>query len=324
MTKIAVLDDYQGVALSMTDWSILPKDAEVEVFREHVLGEDERAKRFAPFDVICCMRERTPFPRSILERLPNLKLLVTTGARNASFDMAAAKERGIIVCGTGGLPGPGPARNSTTAELTWGLILAVTRFIAFEDHAVRSGKWQTTIGPSIAGKTLGCLGLGTIGAQVAAIGRAFQMDVIAWSQNLTEERATAAGARLVSKDELFSEADIVTVHLVLSDRSRGLVGKRELGLMKPTSYLINTSRGPIVDQDALIETLKEHRIAGAGLDVYDQEPLPADHPIRRLENTVLTPHIGYVTTDSYQAFYRGVVEDVAAFLQGKPIRVIGG
>jgi phosphoglycerate dehydrogenase-like enzyme len=324
MTKIAVLDDYQGVALGMADWSRLPKDADVQVFREHILGEDARAERLQPFEVICCMRERTPFPRTLLQRLPKLKLLVTAGARNASFDMAAAKELGVTVCGTGGLPGPGPARNSTTAELTWGLILAVTRSIAFEDQAVRAGKWQTTIGTSVSGKTLGCLGLGTIGSQVATIGKAFQMDVIAWSQNLTAERCAQVGARLVSKHDLFSQADIVTIHLVLSDRTRGLAGKHELGLMKPSAYLVNTSRGPIVDQDALIAILKGRKIAGAGLDVFDQEPLPVDHPIRSLPNTVLTPHLGYVTTDSYQSFYGDMVDDIVAFLKGKPVRVIGG
>jgi phosphoglycerate dehydrogenase-like enzyme len=261
------------------------------------------------------MRERTPFPRRLLERLPNLKLLVTTGARNASIDVAAAGERGVTVCGTTGLGSP-------TAELTWGLILGLVRNIPFDDRTIREGGWQTTIGPNLEGKLLGVIGLGNLGSRVAAVGKALGMEVIAWSQNLTAERAAGQGARLVSKEELLSTADVVTIHLVLSDRTRGLIGTNDIGLMKPSSYLVNTSRGPIVDEAALIEALRNRRIAGAALDVYDEEPLPADHPLRSLPNTVLTPHIGYVTTDNYRAFYGGAVEDVAAFLAGSPLRVI--
>lgn len=315
MVRVAVLDDYQGVALSSADWGRLPPDTVIEVLREHLPDEDTRAKRLRDFEVIVAMRERTPFPRSLLSRLPKLKLLVTTGARNASIDVAAAREHGVTVCGTGGLRTP-------TAELTWGLILGLVRNIPADDRTIRAGGWQTTIGPSLEGKMLGVIGLGNLGSQVAAVGRALQMEVVAWSQNLTAERAVQQGARLVARDELLSTADVVTIHLVLSDRTRGLIGARELGLMKPTAYLVNTSRGPIVDEAALVAALRERRIAGAALDVYDQEPLPADHPLRTLDNTVLTPHIGYVTTDSYRVFYGEAVEDVAAFLAGQPLRVI--
>jgi phosphoglycerate dehydrogenase-like enzyme len=263
------------------------------------------------------MRERTPFPRSLLERLPNLKLLVTTGMRNASFDMRAAKDRGVIVCGTGGLPTP-------TAELTWGLIIGCVRHIAQEDRATRAGHWQTTIGPTLHGATLGCLGLGNLGSQVARVGLAFGMNVIAWSQNLTAERAQQVGAKLVSKDELLAQSDVVSIHLVLSDRTRGLVGARELALMKPTAFLVNTSRGPIVDEAALIEALRQHRIAGAGLDVFDQEPLPPGHPFLQLDNTLITPHLGYVTLETLDRFYGEAVEDILAWLQGAPVRVIEG
>jgi phosphoglycerate dehydrogenase-like enzyme len=315
MIKVAALDDYQGIATSKGDWSKLPPDTQVEAFKDHLSDEDALVQRLEPFDVIIAMRERTPFPRSVVQRLPNLKLLVTTGARNASFDMAALKERNITVCGTRGVPTP-------TAELTWGLIIGLLRHIAEEDRDVRAGGWQSTIGPTLAGATLGCLGLGNLGSQVAKVGKAFGMDVIAWSQNLTEERASAVGARLVSNEELFSQADIVTVHLVLSDRTRGLVGAHELGLMKPSAYLVNTSRGPIVDEGALVSALTEHRIAGAALDVFEVEPLPADHPFRSLDNTLITPHIGYVTIEGYQFFYGDAVDDIVAWLQGAPVRVV--
>ena len=315
MVRVAVLDDYQGIALSMTEWSRLPDGSQVEAFRDHLFDESAIAERLKDFDVVIGMRERTPFPRSLIERLPNLKLLITTGARNASFDVTAAKEWGIVVCGTGG---GGPS----TAELTWGLILALVRQIPREDAAIREGGWQLTIGPTLAGKTLGVIGLGNLGSQVATIGRAFKMDVIAWSTNLTRERAEQFGVTLVTREELLSQADIVTIHLVLGDRSRGLIGAKELALMKPTSYLINTSRGPIVDEKALIEALEAKRIAGAGLDVYDVEPLPADHPLRRLSNTVVTPHIGYVTSDGYKVMYEHAVEDILAFLAGSPVRTL--
>jgi phosphoglycerate dehydrogenase-like enzyme len=315
MPRIAVLDDYQNVALQTADWKKLPSDCEVTVFRDHVDGLDALAARLAPFEVIVAMRERTPFPRELLERLPNLRLLVTTGMRNASIDVEAAAERNVVVCGTPGLPYP-------TAELAWGLILSLFRRIPQEDRAMREGRWQTTLGLGLNGKVLGVLGLGTLGSRVARIARAFEMDVLAWSQNLTKERAAEVGATLVPKDELLARADVVSIHLVLSERTRGLVGRRELGLMKRTAFLVNTSRGPIVDEAALVEALESGRIAGAGIDVYDKEPLPVEHPLRRAPNTVLTPHLGYVTEETYRVFYGGAVEDIAAWLAGVPIRVL--
>jgi phosphoglycerate dehydrogenase-like enzyme len=315
MARIAVLDDYQGIALSIGGWDRLPPDAHVEAFRDHLSDEDALVRRLEPFDIVVAMRERTPFPRGLVQRLPNLRLLVTTGMRNASFDMEALHERGVRVCGTGGLPSP-------TAELTWGLIIGLVRHIAEEDRSTRAGHWQTTIGPTLAGATLGCLGLGNLGSRVAKVGLAFGMDVVAWSQNLTEERAAEVGVRLVSRQELFSQSDIVTVHLVLSSRTRGLVGREEISLMKPTAYLVNTSRGPIVDEAALVDALTHHRIAGAALDVFDQEPLPAEHPFLKLTNTLITPHLGYVTLETYQRFYGDAVEDIVAYLNGSPVRVV--
>lgn len=316
MVRIAVLDDYQGIALSRGGWERLPADSQIEAFRDHLADETALARRLEPFDVVVAMRERTAFPRSLLELLPNLRLLVTTGMRNASFDMQAAKERGVLVCGTGGQPTP-------TAELTWGLIIGCVRHIAEEDRATRAGRWQTTIGPTLHGATLGCLGLGNLGSQVAKIGLAFGMNVIAWSQNLTPERAEQVGAKLVSKDELFAQSDVVSVHLVLSDRTRGLVGARELALMKPAAFLINTSRGPIVEEAALIEALRQRRIAGAGLDVFDEEPLPPEHSFLQMDNTLITPHLGYVTLETYDRFYGEAVDDILAWLGGSPVRVVG-
>jgi phosphoglycerate dehydrogenase-like enzyme len=315
MARIAVLDDYQGVALSIGGWERLPPDSEIQAFRDHVSDEDALVERLLPFDIIVAMRERTPFRRSLLSRLPNLRLLVTTGMRNAAFDMPATKELGITVCGTSGQPTP-------TAELTWGLIIGCVRHIAEEDKATRAGHWQTTLGPTLHGKTLACLGLGNLGSQVAKVGLAFGMNVIAWSQNLTQERAEAVGAKLVSKQELFAQADVLSVHLVLSDRTRGIVSAPDLALMKPTAFLINTSRGPIVDDAALIAALRERRIAGAGLDVFDPEPLPLNHPYLQLNNTLITPHLGYVTQETYEVFYGGAVEDILGFLSGSPVRVI--
>jgi phosphoglycerate dehydrogenase-like enzyme len=314
VTRVAILDDYQDVARRLADWQSLP--AEVVVFRDHLSDESEVAARLADFDVVVAMRERTPFPRSLFERLPRLRLLVTTGMRNASIDLRAAADRGVVVSGTAGLPSP-------TAELTWALILALVRHVPREDRATREGRWQETLGTTLKGRTLGVLGLGQLGSRVARVGKAFEMDVIAWSQNLTAERAAAVGATLAgSRDELLAQADVVTIHLVLSDRTRGLVGARELGLMRPTAYLVNTSRGPIVDEGALIATLRAGKIAGAGLDVYDEEPLPADHPLRRLANTVITPHLGYVTEETYQIFYSQALEDIRAGLAGAPVRVL--
>jgi phosphoglycerate dehydrogenase-like enzyme len=313
--RIAVLDDYQSVASTFCDWSSLPDPVEVVEFHDHVDDEDALVARLQPFDVLVAMRERTRLPRTVLERLPNLKLIVTTGMWNKSIDVDAAQERGITVCGTGT-----PA--TATAELTWGLILAVLRHIPDEHAAVRVGGWQHTIGGDLAGARLGVVGLGRLGSQVAKVGQAFGMDVVAWSQNLTDERAAEHGVRRVEREELFRTSDVVTVHLLWSRRTRGLIGADDFTLMKPTAVFINTSRGPIVQEQALIDALRNGTIAGAGLDVYDQEPLPADHPIRTLPRTVLTPHLGYVTRGTYEVFYVEAVEDVAAWMSGEPIRTI--
>ncbi len=313
--RVALLDDYQQVALEMADWRSLGPDAEVIAFRDHWTGLETISDKLAGFAIVVAMRERTPFPRALLERLPELRLLVTTGMRNASIDLVAATDLRIIVCGT---RGGGPA----TAELAWGLILALARKIPFESTAMRSGVWQTTLGTEMQGKTLGLLGLGNLGSHMARIGAAFGMTVIAWSQNLTAERAASFGATSVTKDELFARSDVLSIHLQLSDRTRKLIGERELGLMKPSAYLINTSRGPIVEEAALLSALRSHQIAGAGLDVFDEEPLPADHPLRRLDNVILTPHLGYVTRETYRVFYADAVEDIRAYLAGQPLRVL--
>jgi phosphoglycerate dehydrogenase-like enzyme len=315
MARVAILDDYQNVARRMADWASLPAGTEVVVFADHVSETDAVAKRLADFDAVIAMRERTPFPRALLERLPKLKLLVTTGMRNASIDVAAAIERGVTVCGTAGLPYP-------TAELTWGLILGLFRRIPTEDRATREGRWQVSCGLGLNGKTLGVIGLGGLGSRVAKIGRAFEMDVIAWSQNLTAARCAEIGATLVTKDELLARSDVVSVHLVLGDRTRRLLGARELARMKPTAYLVNTSRGPIVDEAALVDAVRKGTIAGAGLDVYDEEPLPLDHLLRNLPNTVITPHLGYVTEEGYRIFYGHALEDVKGWLAGQPVRVL--
>lgn len=316
MAAIAVLDDYQNVALAMADWSRLQQAHELTVFNRHLGSEAAVAAALAGFDVIAIMRERTPFPGSLIGKLPRLKLLVTTGHANASIDTAACKARGITVCGAGG-------SGQATAELAFGLLLALARSIHSEAQAMRAGTpWQTTIGIDIKGKTLGLIGLGRLGSHMAHFGNAFGMKVVAWSQNLTAEAARAAGAELVGKDDLLRGSDVVSIHTRLSERTRGLIGARELGLMKPTAYLINTSRGPIVDEPALLAALREQRIAGAGLDTFDVEPLPVDHPLRREPRALLTPHLGYVTAETYRSFYAGTVSAIEAWLAGKPIHVI--
>jgi len=313
MIRVAILDDYQGVALTLADWQSLHPQAQMQAFADHVDGIEAVARRLHTFEAVVAMRERTPFPRALFERLPNLRLLVTAGLRNAAIDLAAASDHKVQVCGTEMLPYP-------TAELAWGLILALARHIPREDRAAREGRWQTTLGVGLKGKTLGLLGLGRLGGQVAHIGRAFGMETIAWSQNLTTERAAEGGATLVSKAELFARADVLSIHLVLSPRSRGLVGAADLARMKPTALLVNTSRGPIVDEGALLAALSERRIAGAGLDVFEPEPLPRNHPLLALDNVVITPHLGYVTEEGYRLAYGQAVEDIAAFVQGKALR----
>ncbi|MGD0471937.1 MAG: D-2-hydroxyacid dehydrogenase family protein [Candidatus Velthaea sp.] len=308
--KIAVLDDYQGVALQLADWSPLDGRADVFVFRDHLSDSDAVAARLAPFDVVCVMRERTPLTRAVIERLPRLRLIASTGAANASIDLAAARERGIAVAHTG-------YTSHGAIELTWALLLAAVRSIPAEVNSVRDGGWQVAVGGDLCGRTLGLLGLGRIGSAVARIGRAFEMDVVAWSANLTPERAAEAGARLVSKASVFRSADVVSLHLVLGERTRGIVGATELAQMKPSAWLVNTSRGPLVDELALIETLRAKRIAGAALDVFATEPLPPDHPLRTLPNVVATPHIGFVTRQTYETFYRDTVGNIIAWLDAR-------
>lgn len=313
LSRIAVLDDYQGVALTFGDWGSL--GVPVDVFRDTITDPDALAARLAPYDAIVLMRERTPFPRALIERLPKLRLLVTTAGRNNSVDTAALKERGITFCGT-------PGTTSPTSELTWGLILALLRDIPAQERALREGRWQTVLGQGLEGRTLGIIGLGKQGQRVARVARAFDMRVLAWSTNLTEETARAAEATRVSKETLLRESDVVTLHLVLSERSRNTIGAAELGLMKPSAYLVNTSRGPLVDTAALEEALRGNRIAGAALDVYDVEPVPAGASIASLPNTVLTPHLGYVTQQNYEHFYGGALEALKAWMAGQPVRVI--
>lgn len=313
--KIALLDDYQGVALACADWSELQSKAEITVFRDTITDADALVERLRDFEIIGIMRERTPFPKSLLERLPKLKLLVTTGHRNASVDVAAAKALGITVCGT-------PSSAHAAAELTWALIMAAARRLDAENHSFREGGWQLGLGRDLKGATLGIVGLGRLGGLVAGYGHAFGMKVLAWSQNLTPERAAECGAEAVVKERLFREADYVTLHLRLSDRSRGLVNAEMLGLMKPDAWIVNTARGPIVDRPALLDALRGQRIGGAALDVFDVEPLPADDELRRLGNVVATPHVGYVTRENYQVMYRTTAENIAAFLAGAPRNVI--
>jgi phosphoglycerate dehydrogenase-like enzyme len=308
--RIAVLDDYQDVALSLADWSTLDERATVTVFNDHLANSDAVVERLQPFDIVCVMRERTPMTRSIIELLPKLRLIASTGMRNASIDLKAAEERGVEVVHTG-------YGSSPTIELTWALILASARNLVAENASLRRGGWQQAVGDDLAGRTLGLLGLGNIGGAVAQIGNAFGMKVIAWSQNLTNERAAEIGATLVSKNELFQDADFVSIHLVLSDRTRGLVGAAELKLMKPAARLINTSRGPIVVEADLVAALRDKTIAGAAIDVFDQEPLPLDHPFRALPNLLATPHIGYVSRALYQRFYQDTVANIARWLEGQ-------
>lgn len=311
--RIVVLDDYLDAVTGCADWSVLP--AEVVTINRHIGAEDELVAALADADVVVATRERTRIGRSVLEKLPRLRLLVTTGMRNAVIDLDAAAERGVLVCGTRG-------NKRSTVELTWALILAVTRDIPRQQESLRAGRWQSSLGVSLEGRTLGLLGLGSIGGEMARIARAFAMDVIAWSAHLTDERAAEHGARRVEKDELLAQADVVSIHLVLSERTRELVGARELALMKPGAYLVNTSRAGIVDTDALVAALHEGTIAGAAVDVYDVEPVPPDAALVAAPRTVLTPHIGFVTAEEYRLFYGDVVEDISTWLAGAPVRTL--
>src|SRR5277367_483663 len=314
--RCAILDDYQNVVLKVADWSKVKGEVDFKVFNEHLGGPDKVMAALKGFQIVVAMRERTGFPRQVIEALPDLRLLITTGMRNASIDTEAAKERGVTVCGTGSFGSP-------TSGIAIGLMLELTRHIGYENARMHAGAtWQSTIGPDLEGMTLGVLGLGRLGAHTATIAKAFGMKVIAWSQNLTPEKCAAAGVGYVSKDDLFSQSDFITIHIVLSPRSRGLVSAKELGLMKASAFIINTSRGPIIDEAALLAALREKKIAGAGLDTFDVEPLPFDHPLRKLDNAVITPHLGYVSTQNYAKYFAGAVEDIRGFLDGKPVRLM--
>ena len=314
--RVAILDDYQNVALKLADWSQLKDKVAITVFDKPFGSSDEAVRALQDFEIVCAMRERTSFSREVVSALPNLKLLLTSGMKNAAFDMATLSERGVTVCGTGSVGSP-------TAGLAIGLMLELTRNIGLENARMHAGEaWQVTVGRDLEGMTLGVIGLGKLGAKVAAIAKALGMNVIAWSQNLTPETCAEAGVAYASKDDLFAQADIITIHLVLSARSRGLVSATDIARMKPSAYLINTARGPIVDEAALVKALQDGKIAGAGLDTFAQEPLPADHPLRRLDNVVLTPHLGYVTEQNYRRYYAEMIECIAAWLDGKPVRVM--
>lgn len=317
MPKIAILDDYANAALSSADWSSLPDGFEPVVFTDNLVEHDALVERLKDFEIVCAMRERTPFPGAVFRRLPKLKLFITSGPRNNAVDFKTAKEMGVVTCGT---DSPG----SSTVELTWALLLGTMRNVAFDHLTMKQGGWQERTGISVSGKTLGLVGLGRLGGMMAEIAPKFGLDVIAWSQNLTRERCDEVGARLVSKEELFRQADIVSIHVILGERTRGLVTATEFGLMKPSAILVNTSRGPIVEEAALIEALTTGRIRAAAVDVYDKEPLPADHPYRGIDNLLTTPHVGYVTEESYRIFYTQMVENIRAWAGGSPLRVIGG
>jgi phosphoglycerate dehydrogenase-like enzyme len=317
MKKLAILDDYQDVAMDMADWSPLEGDVEITVFNDHLSDEDAVAERLKPFELVMIMRERTPFPRSLFEKLPNLEHLISSGMRNLSVDVDAAGDNGVICTGT-------PSLGYPTAELTWGLIHSLARHVPFEDRETRAGGWQKTVGVGLRDKVLGVMGLGRIGVDVARVGIATGMQVIAWSENLTQDKCDEVGARLVTKEELLEQSDFLTIHLLLSDRTRGLIQADDLARMKPSAFIINTSRGPIIDEPALINALQNRKIGGAGIDVFEVEPLPLDHPLRDMPNMVIMPHLGYVTVENYQNWYGGTVENVRSWLDGKTINQMSG
>jgi phosphoglycerate dehydrogenase-like enzyme len=314
--RCAILDDYQNVALNSADWSKIKGDVELKVFNEHLGGPDKVIAALQGFQIVVATRERTGFPKQVIDALTDLKLLISTGMRNASIDTEAAKARGVTVCGTGSFGSP-------TSGIAIGLMLELTRHIGYENARLHAGAvWQSTIGPDLEGMTLGILGLGKLGTRTANIAKAFGMKAIAWSQNLTPEKCQEAGVGYIGKDDLFRQSDFITIHVVLSQRTRGIVGGKEIGLMKPTAFIINTSRGPLIDEAALLVALRDKTIAGAGLDVFDVEPLPLDHPLRKMDNVVITPHLGYVSEQNYRHYFAGVVEDIRGFLDGKPVRVM--
>lgn len=313
--RIAILDDYQGAALRSADWSGVQAGAELTVFSDTVTDQDALADRLQPFDAICVMRERTPLPAALLTRLPKLRLIASTGPANPSIDVDAAKAQGIVVCSTGGRPNGAP-------ELTWALIMAAARHVPSEVASLRAGQWQTGVGLDLVGRTLGIVGLGRVGRSVAAVGLAFGMRVVAWSENLTDAAAAEAGVERVERDVLFRTSDWVSLHLVLSPRTRGIVGAEQLAMMKPSAWIVNTARGPLVDEQALVDSLRAGGIAGAALDVFDKEPLPADHPFRTLPNVMATPHVGFVTQDTYEVFYGETFENLIAWMKGRPIRTV--
>jgi D-3-phosphoglycerate dehydrogenase len=315
--RCAILDDYQSVALNMADWTKVAGDLDVKVFSAPLGGAEEVAGALKGFAIVCAMRERTPFPRQLIEALPDLRLLITTGMVNRAIDLDAAKARNVVVCGT-------PSVGNPTTGIAWGLILELTRKIGSENARLKSGAlWQSVVGTDVEGLTLGVIGLGKLANRVAEVGKAFRMKIVAWSQNITPERAQTAGVEYAaSKEDLLRVSDIVSIHIPLTPKSRGLIGAKELGLMKPSALLINTSRGPIVEEAALLAALRAKRIAGGGFDVYDVEPLPLDHPLRKLDNVVLTPHLGYASQQNYRAYFAGMVGDIRGFLDGKPVRVL--
>jgi len=317
--RVAILDDYLDCALTVADWSPVLERADVTVFREAFVDQDDAVAKLQNFDVLAIMRERTPLPRAVIERLPNLRMIAMTGVRNPSLDAAAASERGVVVSTTSSTPNG----SAGTVELAWTLILSLARWLPSQDAGMRNGKWQTRLGSNIAGKRLGLVGLGKLGAKMVPIARAFQMDVVAWSPNLDQTRAAEAGATYASKEELFATSDFISIHMVLSAKTRGLVGSEDLARMKPTSFLVNTARGPLIDELALIEALSSGRIAGAGLDVYDREPLPLDHPLRSATNTVLSPHLGFATREGLGHYYAESIKNMVAWLDGKPQNIFG-
>ena len=315
--RVAILDDYQGVATGRSDWAIVDSEIELVVFDDHLFDEQKIAERLKDFEIICAMRERTPFPRSQLELPPNLKLLITSGMRNRGIDSIAASELGVTVCGT-------PSVGRPTADLAWGLILGLARQIPMEDRRVRRGEWQKSIGVGLQGKTLGLAGVGNLGSSMVPIAKAFGMKVIGWSQNLKVEKCAELDIEKVTKEDLLSRSDFISIHLILSERTRGIFGATELSKMKPTAYIVNTSRGPIIDEDALVSALEHGVIAGAGIDVFSVEPLPERHPLRNLENLIATPHLGYVEASNYDAYFKGYAEAIRAYIDGKPVNVISG